>query len=156
MCKIILFLLLINVFQFKEQKDVFDQTQIKNMKLKNRFFRGSIGDCSFIDGHISEEGLNLYENLAKNEVGTIFTGYITVSDYDQHDNFLVFKIYKDEYVEEYKKLTSLVHKYGSNILAQIVHLGMNTFATNEIIYCPSKMPIINQPERMCHEMTKSD
>ena len=74
MCKIILLLLLINALNFKEQKDVFDQTQIKNMKLKNRFFRGSVGDCSFIDGHISEEGFKLYETLAKNEVGTIFTG----------------------------------------------------------------------------------
>ena len=155
MCKIILLLFLINAFQFKEQKDVFDQTQIKNMKLKNRFFRGSVGDCSFKDGHISEEGFKLYETLAKNEVGTIFTGYVTVSDYSQFDNFPVFRIDKDEYVEEFKKLTSLVHKYGANIMAQIVHLGMNTLASDEIIYCPSKM-VNPQTNRTCHEMTKKD
>ena len=155
MCKIILLLLLINAFQFKEKKDVFDQTQIKNMKLKNRFFRGSVGDCSFIDGHISEEGFKLYETLAKNEVGTIFTGYVTISDYSQFDNFPVFRIDKDEYVEEFKKLTSLVHKYGANIMAQIVHLGANTLASDEIIYCPSKM-VNPQTNRTCHEMTKKD
>jgi 2,4-dienoyl-CoA reductase-like NADH-dependent reductase (Old Yellow Enzyme family) len=155
MCKIILLLLLINAFQFKEQKNVFDQTQIKNMKLKNRFFRGSVGDCSFIDGHISEEGFKLYETLAKNEVGTIFTGYVTISDYSQYDNFPVFRIDKDEYVEEFKKLTSLVNKYGANIMAQIVHLGMNTLASDEIIYCPSKM-VNPQTNRTCHEMTKKD
>ena len=154
MCKIILLLLLINAFQFKEKKDVFDQTQIKNMKLKNRFFRGSVGDCSFIDGHISEEGFKLYETLAKNEVGTIFTGYVTVSDYNQYDNFPVFRIDKDEYIEEYKKLTSLVHKNGANIMAQIVHLGMNTLASDEKIYCPSKM-INPQTNRLCYEMTKA-
>ena len=155
MCKIILLLLLINALNFKEQKDVFDQTQIKNMKLKNRFFRGSVGDCSFIDGHISEEGFKLYETLAKNEVGTIFTGYVTVSDYNQYDNFPVFRIDKDEYIEEYKKLTSLVHKNGANIMAQIVHLGMNTLASDEKIYCPSKM-INPQTNRLCYEMTKAD
>ena len=155
MYKIILLLLLINAFQFKEQKNVFDQTQIKNMKLKNRFFRGSVGDCSFIDGHISEEGFKLYETLAKNEVGTIFTGYVTVSDYNQYDNFPVFRIDKDEYIEEYKKLTSLVHKNGANIMAQIVHLGMNTLASDEKIYCPSKM-INPQTNRLCYEMTKAD
>ena len=155
MNKIIIILLLINAFQFKEQKNVFDKTQIKNMKLKNRFFRGSVGDCSFIDGHITEEGFKLYETLAKNEVGTIFTGYATVSDYSQFDNFPVFRIDKDEYIEDFKKLTSLVHKNGANIIAQIVHLGLNTLASDEIIYCPSKMTI-PQTNRTCHEMTKSD
>ena len=155
MCKIILLLFLINAFQFKEQKDVFDQTQIKNMKLKNRIIRGSVGDNSFCNGKISEEGFKLYETLAKNEVGTIFTGYATVSDYSQFDNFPVFRIDKDEYVEEFKKLTSLVHKYGANIIAQIVHLGVNTLASDEIIYCPSKM-VNPKTNRTCHEMTKKD
>ena len=93
---ILLLLLLINIFHFKAQKNIFDQTQIKSMKLKNRFFRGSVGDCSFIEGHISEDGFKLYETLSKNEVGTIFTGLVTISDYNQFDNYPNFRIDKDE------------------------------------------------------------
>jgi 2,4-dienoyl-CoA reductase-like NADH-dependent reductase (Old Yellow Enzyme family) len=155
MKKFFLILLLINAFLFKEQKNVFDSTQIKNMKLKNRIFRGSVGDCTFKDGKISEEGFKLYEEFAKNEVGTIFTGYATVSDYNQLDNLQVFRIDKNEYIEEYKKLTSLVHKYGANIMAQIVHIGMNTAASDEIIYSPSKM-LNKNTNKETHEMTKED
>ena len=155
MLDIILLLSLINIFQFKEQKNVFDQTQIKNMKLKNRFFRGSVGDCSFINGHISEEGFKLYETLAKNEVGTIFTGLVGVSDYNQFDNFPNFRLDKDEYIQEFAKLTSLVHKYGANIMAQIAHFGINSLSSAEIIYCPSEM-VNPQTNRTCHEMTKKD
>ena len=152
---ILLLLLLINIFHFKAQKNIFDQTQIKSMKLKNRFFRGSVGDCSFIEGHISEDGFKLYETLSKNEVGTIFTGLVTISDYNQFDNYPNFRIDKDEYIEEFKKLTSLVHKNGANIMAQLVHMGNNYYGSEEIIYCPSKM-VNPQTNRTCHEMTKKD
>ena len=36
-------------------------------------------------------------------------------------------------------------------MAQIVHLGANTLASDEIIYCPSKM-VNPQTNRTCHEM----
>ena len=71
------------------------------MKLKNRIFRGSVGDLSFKNGKISEEGFKLYDELSKNEIGTIFTGYTTVSDYNQFDNVKVFRLDKDEYISEY-------------------------------------------------------
>ena len=45
---------------------------------------------------------------------------------------------KDEYIEEYKKLTSLVHKYNTNIMIQLIHNGMNTYSNDEKIYGPSK------------------
>ena len=45
-------------------------------------------DCSFIDGHITEEGLKIYEELAKNEIGTIFTGTAVVSDYNASKTIL--------------------------------------------------------------------
>ena len=90
-----------------KKKSVFDETRIKNLKLKNRIFRGSVIDCSFKNGKITEEGYKLYETLAKNEVGTIFTGTAVVSDYNAFDDNPEFRIDKDEYIEEYKKLTDL-------------------------------------------------
>ena len=137
------------------QKTIFDETNLKYLKLKNRIFRGAVGDQSFINGKISEEGFKLYDQLSKNEVGTIFTGYTMVSDYLQSDHFHTFRFDKDEYIPEFKKLVDLVHKNGANILMQLAHIGMNTLSKSEIIYAPSSLPIPNQ-NRNSKEMTKED
>ena len=100
------------------QKNVFDETNLKHLKLKNRFFRGAVGDQYFFNGKISEQGFKLYGQLSKNEVGTIFTGYIMVSDYYQNYNFHTFRFDKDEYIPDFQKLVDMVHKNGANILIQ--------------------------------------
>ena len=137
------------------QKTIFDETQLKHLKLKNRIFRGAVGDQSFINGKISEEGFKLYDRLSKNEIGTIFTGYTMVSDYLQNDNYHTFRLDKDEYIPEFKKLVDLVHKNGVKFLMQLAHIGMNTVSKSEIIYAPSSLPIPNQ-NRNSKEMTKED
>ena len=83
--------------------------------------------------------MKFYEKLSEGEIGKILTGYTTVSDYDNFDNSNVFRIDKDEYIEEYKKLTSIVHKNNANIIMQLVHIGGNTFSNTNIIYAPSKI-----------------
>ena len=138
-----------------KQKTLFDETHIKSMKLKNRVFRSSIIDNSLINGHLTEECLKIYDELSKNEVGTILTGATIVSDYNQMDNLNVMRIDKDEYIEEYKKLTNIVHKNRANILMQMNHAGINTEANDKIIYGPSVVKLITQ-DRNCIEMTKED
>jgi 2,4-dienoyl-CoA reductase-like NADH-dependent reductase (Old Yellow Enzyme family) len=138
-----------------KKKSLFDETKIKKMKLKNRIFRSSVIDNSLINGHLTEECLKLYEELSKNEVGTILTGAVTVTDYNQLDNFNVMRIDKDEYINEYKKLVDIVHKNGANILMQLLHVGINTLASDKIIYGPSVVKLINQ-DRNSIEITKED
>ena len=150
-----LYSLLFLISGHKAQKTIFDETQIKYLKLKNRIFRGSVGDLSFKEGKISEEGFKLYDQFSKNEVGTILTGYTTVSDYNQFDNVNVFRLDKDEYIPEYKKLVDMVHKNGANIIMQLVHIGINTFTNADPVYAPSSLPIKDQ-NRKAKEMTKED
>ena len=138
-----------------KKKNIFDETNLKYLKLKNRIFRGAVGDTTFINGKISEEGFKLYDQLSKNEVGTIFTGYTIVADYLQNDKGHTFRLDKDEYIPEFKKLVDLVHKNGANIFTQLVHIGMTTMSKSEIIYAPSSLPIANQ-KRNSKEMTKED
>ena len=137
------------------QKNIFDETNLKHLKLKNRFFRGSVGDSSFKNGKITEEGFKLYDQLSKNEVSNIFTGYTTVSDYNQFENVNVFRIDKDEYIPEFKKLVDLVHKNGANIFMQLVHIGMNTKMKVDTVYGPSSLPLQGL-NKMSKEMTKED
>ena len=133
--------LILFTFVIGAQKNIFDETYLKHLKLKNRFFRGSIGDTYFKNGKINEEGFKLYDELSKNEVGTIFTGYTTVSDYDQFPNVNVFRLDKDEYIPEFKKLVDLVHTNGANFFMQLVHIGINTKYKVDTVYAPSSLPI---------------
>ena len=87
------------------QRSIFDETYLKHLKLKNRIFRAAVGDTTFKNGKISEEGFKLYDQLSKNEVGTIFTGFTIVSDYNQINGVGTFRMDKDEYCAEYKKIS---------------------------------------------------
>ena len=78
-----------------------------------------------------------------------------VSDYLQNDKYHTFRLDKDEYIPEFKKLVDLVHKNDAKIFMQLAHIGMNTLSKSEIIYAPSSLPIPNQ-NRKSKEMTKDD
>ena len=139
-----------------KKKSIFEEVQLKNLKLKNRIIRGSVGDlCGLIDGKINEESLKLYNQLSDDGVGLIITGCANVADYYQMENLNNFRIDKDEYIPEYQKLTSLVHNNGAKILMQIFHVGGVTQVKTDKIYAPSsiKIPSTN---RTSNEMSKDD
>lgn len=137
------------------QKTIFDETYLKHLKLKNRIFRGSIGELTMQNGKISDEGFKLYDQLSKGEVGTIFTGSAAISDYDNYGEFKVFRIDKDEYIPEFKKLVDMVHKNGANIMMQLVHIGIKALSKEGTVYAPSSLPLDDQ-NRLSKEMTKED
>ena len=138
-----------------KKKTLFDETKIKNLKLKNRVFRSSIMDSCMENSHITDEYLKLYDELSKNEIGTILTGAIRVTDYKKIDSKHSMLLDKDEYINEYKKLSDLVHKNGANIIMQLVHSGINTPAKDDKIYGPSVVKLLQQ-DRNSIEMTKDD
>ena len=93
---LILFICFNSLFLFvlaqeRTQKNIFDETQLKHLKLKNRFFRGGL-----INGKIPEEIFKLYDQLSKNEVVNILTGLTMVSDYNPLPDNNQFRIDKDE------------------------------------------------------------
>ena len=114
----------------KEKKDLFDETQYKYMKLKNRVFKGAIADCDLIEnGKITEKGLKKYEELSKLEIGTIITGGILI---EPVETLPVPTLEKDEYIEEFKKLTEVVHKNGVNLIAQVLLMKDLNISPDEI------------------------
>ena len=102
----------------ENKKDLFDQTQFKYLKLKNRVFKAAMVDCgSWENGKLGENLLKRYDELSKNEIGTIITGTILVDSPPGLEPMC--RIDNDAYIEEYKKLTNMVHKNGANIIAQL-------------------------------------
>lgn len=104
-------------------KTLFDETRISNMKLKNRFIRSAIWEgLADEKGHVTKELIDHYEELARGGVGTIITGFANVMKFDKPTNNMN-GIYDDNFIEEYRVLTSKVHEYDTNIIMQIVHGG---------------------------------
>ncbi len=153
---LILTLLLIQNI-ISKKKEIFEETKVKNVKIKNRLIRGSVGDyCFFRDGHITNEAYEFYDKLSDEGVGIVFVGYTTISDYDQYDDTNIFRLDKDEYIEEYKKLASVIHKNDRTAILQLVHIGgqSSTQKTDKLL-APSK--VVNpMTKRTTYEMSKED
>ena len=138
-------------------KNLFDDTIIKGMKLKNRFVRSATWENkTSTDGHMTPELYDVYEELAKNEVGMIITGYANIVKEEQ-PNPGMMGIYDDSFIEEYKKLTSLVHQYDSKIVLQVAYGGTKTTYNlgERVIFAPSEVPEI-ATQTLGKEMTKEE
>ena len=120
-----------------KKKTIYDETRLKNLKLKSRIFFGPIFDDSFKDGKISEKGIKKYETMAKNNVALIVTEGMMVGDSSLFPptGKEILRIDNDSYIEEYKKLPEAVHKYNTYIIMQLNHPGL--MSTSDIIYSPS-------------------
>ena len=115
-------------------KSVFDETKLKNLKLKSRVFYGPIFDPPFKDGKVTEKGIKKYETLAKNNISLIIPCEMMVGDYPSSGPKM-FRIDSDECIEDYKKLTDIVHKNNSYIIVQLNHPGLLLGSDN--MYSPS-------------------
>ena len=121
----------------KSNKTIYDKTQLKNMKLKSRVFFGPIIDDTFKDGKISEKAIKKYETLAKNNVALITPEGMMVGDssFFPLSGRQILKIDNDGYIEDYKKLSDIVHKYNSYIIMQLNFPGL--MSNSDVLYSPS-------------------
>jgi 2,4-dienoyl-CoA reductase-like NADH-dependent reductase (Old Yellow Enzyme family) len=121
-------------------KTVFEPTNLGGMYLKNRIFRSATRfGLADADGRVTREMLNAYERLAIGGVGTIITGHSYVTDIEKSKMPYQKGIYDDSFIEEYQELTSMVHKYDTNIIMQLNCVGSQTVAVNagKLIWGPS-------------------
>ena len=121
----------------KSNKTIYDKTQLKNMKLKSRVFFGPIIDDTFKDGKITEKAIKKYETLAKNNVALITPEGMMVGDssFFPLSGRNILKIDNDGYIEDYKKLSDIVHKYNSYIIMQLNFPGL--MSNSDVLYSPS-------------------
>jgi 2,4-dienoyl-CoA reductase-like NADH-dependent reductase (Old Yellow Enzyme family) len=93
------------------------------MDLQNRFVRSATHEfMAEDDGEPTSRLGDLYEKLAKNEVGLIITGYSYVLP-DGKSSMRQQGIYDDRFIKPYFEITERVHSYRSKIVLQIVHGG---------------------------------
>ncbi|WP_406662114.1 NADH:flavin oxidoreductase [Methanolobus sp. ZRKC3] len=136
---------------------VFNSTGFGGLEVPNRFVRSATHEwMAEPDGTPTERLGDLYEELAKNEVGLIITGYSYVNPKGKSDH-LQQGIYDDKFIEPYRKITSRVHKYPSKIALQIVHGGRQTMITTENPYAFAPSAVTEATRGMTpEEMTEEE
>ncbi len=123
-------------------RGLFTPIQIKSMTCSNRILRSATWEAlSDKDGTMSQKQFDIYRELAKNNVGLICTGYARISE-DEYPNAGMMGIYDDRFIPQYRKLTDMVHGYGSAIMMQIAYGGTKTTyeTDNRVIFAPSDVP----------------
>ncbi|MDG3084835.1 NADH:flavin oxidoreductase [Vibrio hannami] len=123
-------------------KSLFEESYIGAMKVKNRFIRSATWEnMTTEDGHMTDKLYDIYQELAEGEVGLIITGYANIVEEEQ-PNPGMMGIYDDSFINEYKKLTSIVHDSDSKIVMQLAYGGTKTTHNvgSRIIFAPSEVP----------------
>ena len=106
---------------------LFKETVISGIAVKNRIIRSATHDgLADENGAPSDKLISKYEQLAKNGVGCIITGYAAVSRNGVSPYPRMMKIYDDSVIGKYKELTEAVHRQGAPVILQIAHCGRQT------------------------------
>lgn len=106
---------------------IFEETSIKTLRLKNRLVRSATHEgMSDAEGFPGKGLFDLYGRLADGGVGLIITGYAFVCR-DGNSNFKGMQgIDRDEHIPAYRELVRHVHAHGTKIAMQIAHCGRQT------------------------------
>lgn len=103
--------------------DLFEETEINNMTLKNRFVRSATWEgMAGEDGSCTPKLTDLMVQLAQGGVGLIITGHTYILPVGQAGSRQL-GIYKDELVAGLKEMTDAVHREDGKIVLQLAHAG---------------------------------
>ncbi|MCL7413918.1 MAG: NADH:flavin oxidoreductase [ANME-2 cluster archaeon] len=110
---------------------LFESIDIKNLHIPNRFVRSATHEwLAEEDGTPTPAIGDLYEELAKYEIGLIISGYSYVNPSGKSSPRQQ-GIYDDRFIGPYSTITERVHKYTSKIALQVVHGGRQALVTPE-------------------------
>ena len=106
---------------------LFREFELKGLKVKNRIVMPPLVNFNWSDdnGFVTERHIKHYERRAKGEAGIII---VEATAINKNGRLLPTQlgIWSDEHIEGMKKITTACHKYGTVILLQIHHGGLNT------------------------------
>jgi len=105
---------------------LFEPANLKGLALRNRFVRSATYDgCAEKNGHVSQNQLRMYEELARGGVGLIITGITYVHPSGQISPFQN-SVASDDCIPGLSALAETVHHEGEKIAVQLFHAGRET------------------------------
>lgn len=102
---------------------VFENTTVNGMHIQNRIVRSATweGACDG-DGRPTNKTISYYQELAKGQVGLIISGYTFVLPEGKQQPGKA-GIHRDDFKEDFQKLTGAVHQAKGTVAIQLVHAG---------------------------------
>jgi 2,4-dienoyl-CoA reductase-like NADH-dependent reductase (Old Yellow Enzyme family) len=119
---------------------ISDRITIRNMEVKNRFgYPPCLTTSSDLEGRPTQRSINGYEVKARGGVGIMTYEAAQVDPWAKGGGGA--NIGSDENIPAYKKLTDIVHKYGTKIGMQINKMGMigYTFGAMAGFFAPANI-----------------
>jgi 2,4-dienoyl-CoA reductase-like NADH-dependent reductase (Old Yellow Enzyme family) len=122
--------------------NVFEKASIGELKLKNRIIRSATfeGMCD-CDGIPGEAYYSMYEELAKNELGVIITGFSSVSAEGKAIHAGQAMLDRPEKIPYFKTLTEKVHRHDCSLILQLAHTGRQTrssYTGKKVVGCSAR------------------
>lgn len=138
-------------------KNVFDQTCIADIKMKNRFVRSATWEgMADTDGYVTDHLIDTMVDLAKGGIGCIISGHAFVHKTGYAGNGQL-AIDHDECVTGLRKMVDAVHKFEVPFILQLSHGGafIRSTVNKKQALAPSEISNIKN-ETLSKEMTSSD
>ncbi len=102
---------------------IFEETRIGNMVLKNRIVRSATWENRATEeGFVTDELIDFTVELARGDVGLIVIGISYVTE-EGKITFGQTGIHRDECIPGLRKLTDEVHRQGGRVAIQLAHGG---------------------------------
>lgn len=116
---------------------IFTPHKLGSLTAKNRIIRSATNDhLGNRDGSVSDAEIEMYETLARNLVGTIITGHLSVSpDLSLRADEVQLCVGDDKYIDGLKRIPAVIHKHDAVAIAQISLAGpkgLNPFDINDL------------------------
>ncbi|MBP3852534.1 MAG: NADH:flavin oxidoreductase [Erysipelotrichaceae bacterium] len=100
-------------------KQLFEPISLHHFTSKNRLVRSATWEgIANPDGSVTDTAYKIYEELAKGGVGTIITGFTSVSLNDYYFDGMM-RLSNDSLIEQYKKLVNIIHAEHTPVLTQL-------------------------------------
>jgi len=100
-------------------KTIFDPAAVSHLSLKNRLIRSATWEnMANSDGSISDALIQTYQELAAGGIGTIITGFTSVSSNDYYFGGMM-RLSSDALIPQYSRLAAAVKAQGSAIITQL-------------------------------------
>ena len=117
---------------------LFEPLGIGPVQLANRIVLLPCGPSWAFDGSVPDHDIDFFEARARGGAGLIVLGAVTVHDTSQLRSRPLREGHRREHLPGFTRLAASVHRHGTKIFGQLVHLGRETIGEADLpMWAPS-------------------
>ena len=138
--------------------NLFAKGKLGRRTVKNRIVMAPMSEnMANADGSVSDQSIAYFTERAKGGVGTILVGIVTVEFPRGKGISNANTLDGDKYIKDWERLARSVHRYGTLLIPQIQHSGMNTYVSTIEGETPIRVSVLaDGTAEGYHVLTKED